>query len=290
MPSLRSNKYLILKLKKYSTRITHMPKTLQQELANSITNKFKDAVIKKIDKDNYLDIHLPSVHPKKGTHLGINTAKEEIKIVFYCREDDFNNYEIINSKKLEKYAQGIRIKGNPAFNNVSEAVEAAIDFVLELKRVSGNASKNEMPKSKANEIHSSTTKKASKNTTKELIEFVDSLITNFDPTPVNVNDNFPLRWESNIFIEDYDFSENYLDLDQDEERSNGKYLKSVGTAIEIAKNEDGCFEFWDGIFMIETHAWCSKLNTNKDLPSFSLINQKFLNLNELKEFLVETYN
>jgi hypothetical protein len=125
------------------------------------------------------------------------------------------------------------------------------------------------------------------NTTKELINLVDKVISNFDPTPINVNDDFPLRWESNIFIEDYDFSENYLDLDQDFERSNGKYLKSVGTAIEIKKEEDESFEYRDGIFMIETHDWCSKLNTNKDLPSFSLINQKFRNLNELKDFLIE---
>jgi hypothetical protein len=131
---------------------------------------------------------------------------------------------------------------------------------------------------------------SSMNTTNELIELVVTLISNLDPTPANVNDDFPLRWESNVFIEDYDFSENYLDLDQDEERLNGKYLRSVGTAIEIEKNEDGNFEFWDGIFMIETHAWCSKLNTNKDLPSFSLINQKFSNLKELKDFLVETYS
>jgi hypothetical protein len=131
---------------------------------------------------------------------------------------------------------------------------------------------------------------SSMNTTNELIELVVTLISNLDPTPANVNDDFPLRWESNVFIEDYDFSENYLDLDQDEERLNGKYLRSVGTAIEIEKNEDGSFEFWDGIFMIETHAWCSKLNTNKDLPSFSLINQKFSNLKELKDFLVETYS
>ena len=42
--------------------------------------------------------------------------------------------------------------------------------------------------------------------------------------------------------------------------------------------------------MIETHVWCSKLNTNQDFPSFSLINQKFRNLNELKDFLIETYS
>ena len=127
-------------------------------------------------------------------------------------------------------------------------------------------------------------------TNKELIEIVNSLISNFDPTPINVTDDFPLRWESNIFIEDYDFSENYLDLDQDYESLDGKFLKSVGTAIEISKDVDGSFEYWDGIFMIETHAWCSKLNTNNDFPSFSLINKKFKNLNELKDFLGQTYN
>ena len=127
-------------------------------------------------------------------------------------------------------------------------------------------------------------------TNKELIEIVNTLISNFDPTPINVTDDFPLRWESNIFIEDYDFSENYLDLDQDYESLDGKFLKSVGTAIEISKDVDGSFEYWDGIFIIETHAWCSKLNTNNDFPSFSLINKKFKNLNELKDFLGQTYN
>ena len=125
---------------------------------------------------------------------------------------------------------------------------------------------------------------------KEIIELVDSLISNLDPTPINVNDNFPLRWESNIFIEDYDFSENYLELDKAYEILNGKYLKSVGTAIEINKLEDGSFEYWDGIFMIESHSWCSKLNTNQNYPSFSLINQKYKNINDLKDFLIENYN
>ena len=125
---------------------------------------------------------------------------------------------------------------------------------------------------------------------KEIIELVNSLISNLDPTPINVNDEYPLRWESNIFIEDYDFSENYLDLDKDYERVNGKYLKSVATAIVINKEEDGSFEYWDGIFMIEAHTWCSKLNSNPNYPSFSLINTKYKDINELKDFLIENYN
>ena len=127
------------------------------------------------------------------------------------------------------------------------------------------------------------------NTNKELIELIENLISNFDPTPTLVNDEFPLRWESNIFTEDYDFSENYLDLDPGDERLGGMYLKSVGTAIELVKEEDGSYEYWDGIFMIKSHAWCSKLNSDPNFPSFSLVNQKFKNLKELTEFLVELY-
>jgi len=125
---------------------------------------------------------------------------------------------------------------------------------------------------------------------KKIIDIVDKLISNLDPTPINVNDQFPLRWESNIFIEDYDFSENYLELDKAYEILNGKYLNSVATAIEINRLEDGSFEYWDGIFMIESHSWCSKLNTNQNYPSFSLINQKYKNIDELKSFLIENYN
>ena len=125
---------------------------------------------------------------------------------------------------------------------------------------------------------------------KEIIELVNNVIVNLDPKPLNVNNDFPLRWETNIYLNDYDFSENYLELDQNFEKSSEKFLKSVATAIEINKDEEGNFEYWDGVYMTETHVWCSKLNTNQDFPSFSLINQKFRNLIELKDFLVETYN
>jgi len=128
------------------------------------------------------------------------------------------------------------------------------------------------------------------NTADDLIALVGPIVANFDPTPSIVNEDFPLRWESGIFLQDYDFSENYLALDQAYERSNGKYLKSVGTAIEINREEDGSFEYWDGVFMVETHSWCSKLNTNEDFPSFKLINQKFKTLNELKSFLNKNYS
>ena len=127
------------------------------------------------------------------------------------------------------------------------------------------------------------------NSTKDLIGLIEILISNFDPTALLVSEKFPLRWEGPIFFEDYDFSENFLDLDQGYERLNGKFLQSVGTAIELVKNENGSYEYWDGIFMIETHTWCSKLNSAEDFPSFSLINKKFENMNELVVFLKDLY-
>lgn len=126
-------------------------------------------------------------------------------------------------------------------------------------------------------------------TIKEIIAFVEANISNLDPTPIIVNNYSPLRWESNIFIEDYDFNENYLELDQNYESSNGIYLSSVGTAIEININEDGSFELLDGAFMIESHSWCSKINSGQNYPSFSLINKVFNSFNELKLFIIENY-
>ena len=123
----------------------------------------------------------------------------------------------------------------------------------------------------------------------KLIELINNLVSNFDPSPIIVNINFPLRWESNVFISDYDFADNFLDLDQNYESSNGEFLKSVGSAIVLNQEADGSFEYWDGIYMIESHSWCSKLNTNEDFPSFSLINEKFNTLKELIPFLIESY-
>ena len=39
--------------------------SIQQQLAAAILNLYKNAEVKKIDKDNFLDIHLPFVFPKK---------------------------------------------------------------------------------------------------------------------------------------------------------------------------------------------------------------------------------
>ena len=108
-------------------------KTIQQQLVAEILKTYPDAEAKKVDKDNFLDIHIPSINSKRGTHLFFNTGKNEIKIGFYCRDEDFNNDNLSRSSHIEAYAQGVRIKNNPAFTTVSEAISAALDFLSELK-------------------------------------------------------------------------------------------------------------------------------------------------------------
>lgn len=123
----------------------------------------------------------------------------------------------------------------------------------------------------------------------EIIKIVDDLISNFDPIPLLEIEKFPLRWEAEIFIDDYDFNSNILNLDEDYEHENENFLNSVGTAIEIRKYENDSYEFWDGPYFIESHSWINKLNENDNYPSLTLINKKFKDLNGLKTFLQETY-
>ncbi len=90
----------------------------------------KDSVIKKIDKDNFLDIHVPSINSSKGTHLFFNTAKRQIKLGFYVRDLDFiNKIMLKSSKHIETYSQGLRLNGNPEFETVEQAIGKAKDFL-----------------------------------------------------------------------------------------------------------------------------------------------------------------
>ncbi|MCE2779949.1 MAG: ankyrin repeat domain-containing protein [Algoriphagus sp.] len=104
--------------------------SLQQALADALLQHFPTAEVKKINKDNYVDIHLPWVHPKRGTHLGFNTAGNSIKIVFYCREDEWVQQAVANGGGLlEQYSQGVRLKGHPEFSDVKSAIAATLMFI-----------------------------------------------------------------------------------------------------------------------------------------------------------------
>ena len=109
-----------------------MAKTIQDQLAEAIQGKYPDAEVKKVNKDNFLDIHLPSVHPKRGTHLFFNTSGGNIKLGFYCREEDFTKKVLAKNGNLEAYSQGVRLKGNPEWKSVDAACTAAFTLVESL--------------------------------------------------------------------------------------------------------------------------------------------------------------
>ncbi len=109
-----------------------MSKTLQQEIANGITQKFKDAVVKKIDKDNYLDIHIPAISDKIGTHFTFTTTRNGIKLSVYSKDDVLCEQFLENSLELEPANRGIRLKNNPTYETVKEAIEGALFFIGEL--------------------------------------------------------------------------------------------------------------------------------------------------------------
>ena len=105
---------------------------LQRDLFNAFSQHFPDAEAKKIGEDNHLDIFIPSVYPKRGAHLYFNTAKDVIKVGYYCRDEEFVLKVLSNASNIESYANGIRILDNPAFSDTNSAVRAAKDFILDI--------------------------------------------------------------------------------------------------------------------------------------------------------------
>ena len=128
-----------------------MAKTIQEQLAEKIKAKFPEAEVKKINQDNYVDIHLPGVHPKRGTHLFFNTAGGAIKLGFYCREEEFTQQVLAKSTDVEAYSQGVRPKGNPEWKSVDTACTAAFNFVESLSgkgKIGQGAPTKDAPKTK----------------------------------------------------------------------------------------------------------------------------------------------
>ena len=104
--------------------------TVQEQLFASIKQAFPDADAKKINKDNFLDIYLPSVSAGKGTHLFFNTVKGAIKIGYYTRDEDF--IAQVSSRapqQIDSASNGLRITGNPKFEDLEAAVSAALAFL-----------------------------------------------------------------------------------------------------------------------------------------------------------------
>lgn len=110
--------------------------TLQDKLVEKIKKGFPDAQVKKVNKDNFVDIFIPSVYPKREAHLYFDTLKNEIKFGFYCTDESFINGILAKQPTLEADNPGIRPRGNKSYNSVEEASLVALHF---LSRISGKS-------------------------------------------------------------------------------------------------------------------------------------------------------
>ena len=118
--------------------------SLQKQLFSATLTTYSNAIAKKVDVDNFLDIHLPDVHEKKGTHLFFNTSGGSIKLGFYCRDNDFVENAINSSDQIEKYSQGLRLLNNPHFESVEDAISKAQYFISIISKIKNlNISKSE---------------------------------------------------------------------------------------------------------------------------------------------------
>jgi len=109
-----------------------MSKTLQQQLAGKLLKQFPKATVKKIDKDNYLDIHIPVISEKIGTHFTFTTTRNGIKLSVYSKDDVLCEQFLENSSELELANRGVRLKDNPIYDTVKKAIEGALFLIGEL--------------------------------------------------------------------------------------------------------------------------------------------------------------
>lgn len=90
-----------------------------------------------------------------------------------------------------------------------------------------------------------------------------------------IGSEWPLRWTSPIFNEQYDFDLNPLELSKDYEYSGTDESKmlSLHSEIIIYKNENSIYTIEDGALYTESHVWCKEINLNT-AGSLPLYNKK----------------
>lgn len=222
-------------------------KSLQSQIADEILKKYKDAVIKKIDSDNYLDIHLPSINEKRGTHLGINTAKNVIRMVFYCRDFDFVQKVLANSSRLEEYSQGLRPLGDPSFKNVADAVDAIFGFLSEINTINSkgtNGGSQVLPKASAKnkpkESPTYTFKKAVDAFLKGNLEYVAEYVQAGNPV-------LQFNGDTLITNELISYVSAFMEVDQ-----------RIADLVESGVDLDASFDNGDGYTAVHFAAWDGK--------------------------------
>jgi hypothetical protein len=210
-----------------------MVSSIQDKLAEGIKIVFPDAEVKKINKDNYLDIHIPSAYPKKGTHLFFNTAKEEIKIGFYCRDEEFIQGVLARENSIESYSQGLRPLGNKSFTKVEDAITASINF---LATISGNSRETSTTIGKDNANIVVNDNKEEKSKKSEISADVKSKesITEVLGTLLSNSDKFSLESELATVIE----KENKLSSKENNKLTNGNVGPQKLESLTYSFNEN----------------------------------------------------
>lgn len=127
--------------------------SVQKDLVAGIINEHPNATVKKVDKDNYLDIHLPDVDEDMDSHLFINTSDDKFKIGFHS-----NNRSLFKKVLMDRYGENkLFVLGNDIYihdyenymstryditpkkyTNSEVALNAALAFVKKL----GSSAKN----------------------------------------------------------------------------------------------------------------------------------------------------
>ena len=219
--------------------------TLQEELFNAVKNKFPLAEAKKINVDNYLDIHIPNLNKKRGTHLWCNTAKNEIKIGFYCRDIEFTDDVLGRSTKIEKYSQGFRELGYPAHLSVEKAIESIWEFTNQITSTQGSSSTPIEPIKVESEpilmeVQNNNAENETATSVDPINEFKKELEAyknkDFAKTAEYVNNgNLPLEFHNKILIEDYLLT---LVIGGNLSQEKLQYLVSQNYNLDVRNNEN----------------------------------------------------
>lgn len=107
--------------------------SLQQQLASAILARYPDGVIKKIDQDRFVDIHLPSIFPRRGSHLFFKTSRAGIRLGVYCRSVEFVDQVLKSTSTVEHWHWGMLPIGNPTFADPDDAIRTALEILEDIR-------------------------------------------------------------------------------------------------------------------------------------------------------------
>ena len=118
--------------------------SIQNKIFDAISTKYSDAVAKKINSDNYLDLVIPSLFKGKKDCLFFNTKNEAgIKIGFTCNDKAVIDALIALDKNVVTFSGGIKLSIDT--NGADQSVKSALHILSLIDQVYGNNISAESP-------------------------------------------------------------------------------------------------------------------------------------------------